>query len=109
MEFLVWAATLINFPVYKHIKVEGYALYPGGSDGEGIDIDLTSGPWVILGVNGLGKSTLLLILKYTLIGAVRARKPGFAGSTSDIFALHNRLFAARVGDTAKSAIATMTI
>lgn len=100
---------MINFPVYKTIKVDGYALYPGGSGGEGIDIDLTSGPWVILGVNGLGKSTLLLILKHTLIGAVRARKPGFAGSTSDMFALHNRLFAVRVGDAAKSANSTLTI
>ena len=100
---------MINFPVYKKIKVDGYALYPGGSDGEGIDIDLTSGPWVVLGVNGLGKSTLLLILKHTLIGAVRARKPGFAGSTSDMFALHNRLFAVRVGDGAKSANSTLTI
>jgi len=100
---------LINFPVFKQVKVEGYALYPGKSDGEGINVDLTSGPWVILGVNGLGKSTLLLILKYTLIGAVRARKPGFAGSTSDMFALNNRLFAVRVGDAAQSANATLTI
>lgn len=98
---------MINFPVYKKIKVERYSLYPG--DGEGIDIDLTSGPWVVLGVNGLGKSTLLLVLKHTLIGAVRARKPGFAGSTSDMFALNNRLFAVRVGDAAKSAMSTLTI
>lgn len=100
---------MINFPVFKNVKVDGYALYPGNRAGEGIDVDLTSGPWVILGVNGLGKSTLLLILKYTLIGAVRARKPGFAGSTSDMFALHNRLFAVRVGDAAQRATATLTI
>ncbi len=100
---------MINFPVYKKIKVDGYSLYPGGSGGDGIDIDLTSGPWIVLGVNGLGKSTLLLVLKHTLIGAVRARKPGFAGSTSDMFALNNRLFAVRVGDAAESANSTLTI
>lgn len=100
---------MINFPVFKQVKVKGYTLYPGKSDAEGINFDLTPGPWVILGVNGLGKSTLLLILKYTLIGAVRARKPGFAGSTADMFALTNRLFAVRVGDAAQNATATLKI
>ena len=100
---------MINFPVFESVKISNYALYPGADGNNGLCIDLKPGPWIVLGVNGLGKSTLLMILKYALIGPVRSRKPGFAGETSDLFALNARIFSARVGDSAKDAIVSISV
>ena len=66
------------------------------------------GPWVVLGVNGLGKSTLLLLLKHMLIGPVRARDAGFSGERSDLVNIDSRFFAVRVTDAASKATASLT-
>ena len=53
---------MIVFPQIERLVVHNYGLYPGASAGEGLDLNLSSGPWIVLGVNGLGKSTLLLMM-----------------------------------------------
>lgn len=94
---------LIAFPLIERISVHRYALYPG-RDGTGdLDIDLGRGPWLVLGVNGLGKSTLLLLLRYLLAGPVRTRSAGFAGEREDLQAVNYRFFAVRVAGGADHA------
>lgn len=100
----------MNFPVFKKLKVEHYHLYPGTKAKPGLDIDLTPGPWLVVGVNGLGKSTLLLMLRHVLAGPVRARAAGFTGEHSaDFQQIDPRFFAARVIDGAKNARASVTV
>ena len=53
---------MINFPVITHLKVEGFGLYPGSPDRPGLSVELDAGLTLILGTNGLGKSTLIQIL-----------------------------------------------
>lgn len=90
--------------------VNRYGLYPGVAGEQGLDLDLASGPWVILGVNGLGKSTLLLMIRLLITGPVRARPAGFAGEQSrDLQAVDPRVFAVRVADEANDATATVDV
>ena len=101
---------MIVFPQIERLVVHNYGLYPGILSGEGLDLNLSSGPWIILGVNGLGKSTLLLMMRYLLTGPVRARPAGFAGEQSrDLQAVDPRFFAVRVSDEARNATARIDV
>ncbi|MET3710279.1 putative nucleic acid-binding Zn-ribbon protein [Sphingomonas trueperi] len=96
---------MIAFPLIERVSVHHYALYPG-RDGSGeLELELGQGPWLVLGVNGLGKSTLLLLLRYLLAGPVRTRSAGFAGERDDLQAVNNRFFAVRVAGGAERATA----
>ncbi len=99
----------IHFPIFQRLDVDGYRLYPGLPNSPGLHLDFTPGPWIVLGVNGLGKSTLLLVLKYVLTGPARIRGAGFTGERSDVLPVDQRFFAVRVGDGAKAAVATAEI
>ena len=89
--------------------MQQYGLYPG-LDGNGVlELNLGSGPWLILGVNGLGKSTLLLLMRYLLAGPVRTRSAGFAGERPDLQIVNNRFFAIRVAGGAADAQATVVV
>src|ERR1051326_2770855 len=59
--------TAIRFPVLKHLKISGYQLFPG-QDGKGIDHEFRRGVTVVVGINGLGKTTLLNIILRSLLG-----------------------------------------
>lgn len=61
---------MINFPVFERVCVRNYALYAGTSDSPGLDHTFQPGVNVIVGINGLGKTTLLNILLRSLTGAV---------------------------------------
>jgi energy-coupling factor transporter ATP-binding protein EcfA2 len=101
---------LVNFPVFETLKVDGYLLYPGNPpNSPGLNINLSPGPWLVIGVNGLGKSTLLLMLRHVLTGPVRARAAGFTGERSDLQQIDPRFFAYRVLDGAKTAKASITV
>ena len=97
------------FPVFEQLDVENYRLYPGDVGNPGLHLKLKPGPWIVLGVNGIGKSTLLLLLKHLLAGASRIRGAGFTGERSDLVGLDNRIFASRVRDNARDATATLTV
>jgi predicted nucleic acid-binding Zn-ribbon protein len=100
---------LVHFPLIESLHVDSYRLYPG-KDGQGLNSNFGPGPWIILGVNGLGKSTLLLLLRYVLVGNVRVRDAGFAGEeTRDLLSADSRLFASRVNDGARSATARLKV
>ncbi|WP_372072874.1 hypothetical protein P7L75_11600 [Tistrella mobilis] len=100
---------MIAFPLIERVSVHHYTLYPG-RDGSGrLDLHLGAGPWLVLGVNGLGKSTLLLLLRYLLAGPVRTRSAGFAGERDDLQAVDNRFFAVRVAGGADHATAKIVV
>lgn len=104
------AATLINFPIYESISISGYALYMREEKSPPLAKDLGPGVWVILGVNGLGKSTLLLIMKSILLGRARVAAAGFKGSNQPTLVNSDAsIFSSRVPDGAPEATATATI
>ncbi|WP_375306352.1 hypothetical protein WI560_32020 [Bradyrhizobium sp. A11] len=90
------------FPYFEKVVIADYQLYPGRDEEPGLQAHFSKGPWILLGVNGLGKSTLLLILKHLLVGAVSLRGPGFTGSRSDLLPFDSRFFSHRVTDASKA-------
>lgn len=99
----------INFPLFERLEVLNYQLYPGRGGAHGLVVEFDQGPWVVLGVNGLGKTTLLLIMKRLLAGPVNVRDAGFSGSGSEILSADRRVFATRVGDQARGATAEVRV
>lgn len=61
---------MINFPVLKRIRVSDFAMYAGNDTKPGLDHPFVPGVNVIVGINGLGKTTLLTMLLRALSGAV---------------------------------------
>lgn len=59
---------MINFPILESISVQNYALYVGSTDSPGLNHTFCSGVNVIVGINGLGKTTLLNMLLKSLTG-----------------------------------------
>lgn len=55
----------IYLPNLKHIKINDYTLYPNGLD---FEYDFVNGVNLILGGNGMGKTTFVNIIKYSIIG-----------------------------------------
>ncbi|MCG9053514.1 hypothetical protein LH447_10485 [Laribacter hongkongensis] len=60
---------MINFPILKRVRVSNYALYAGTETQPGLDHQFVDGVNVIVGINGLGKTTLLNMLLRSLAGA----------------------------------------
>lgn len=103
----VGGSELIAFPLIERVTIAGYSLYPGQKGV--LDIEFGEGPWLVLGVNGLGKSTLLLVMRYLLSGAVRTRAAGFAGERDDLQSVDSRIFAVRVADGGQNATASIRV
>lgn len=100
---------MIAFPLIERVSVHRYGLYPGRDGGGVLDLELGTGPWLVLGVNGLGKSTLLLLLRYLLAGPVRTRAAGFAGDRDDLQPVNGRFFAVRVAGGADEATGSISV
>ena len=60
-------AAFVRFPVLTGLHVEGYGLFPGNR-GKGLKAVFPSGLTVVLGANGLGKTTLVWIMYRLLSG-----------------------------------------
>ncbi len=58
----------VRFPVLRHIDVRKYAMYPGEDGSDGFAVDLLDGVSVIVGINGIGKTTLLNMILWMLTG-----------------------------------------
>lgn len=104
---------MTHFPVLEQLTVRGYGLYPGQHRDGILDINLVPGLSVVLGANGLGKSTLFNLLFRMLTGPFDVPLPDGAIGTVDLEATElsrsKRLtFSARVLDGAESATATLT-
>ncbi|MCG7801272.1 AAA family ATPase [Enterobacter asburiae] len=60
---------MVNFPILKRLEINEYQLYPGKNKDKNLTVDFEAqGLTVILGANGLGKSTLINLLLRMLTG-----------------------------------------
>lgn len=59
---------MINLPVMEAVHVDGYAMYPGTEERPGLRASFEPGITVVIGANGLGKSTLMNMMFRTLTG-----------------------------------------
>ena len=76
---------MIKFPVLNWLRIDDYALYPGKSTEPGLFADFTTNLNLVVGANGLGKSTLLTVAFRMLTGPFDipgAARSGDAGETA---------------------------
>ncbi|MDQ1744135.1 MAG: hypothetical protein QOE23_2474 [Pseudonocardiales bacterium] len=105
---------LIALPVLSSLDVDDYGLYPGSDTLPGLHVTFQPGLTLILGANGLGKTTLITILYRMLTGPfdIPALAGGqrLGGARLDAVKLNSwdaRLFAHRVTDAAEKATASI--
>jgi hypothetical protein len=58
----------VRFPIFGEVDIQGYRMYPGTDESPGLAHTFGPGLHLIAGVNGLGKSTLLLLLYHAIVG-----------------------------------------
>jgi hypothetical protein len=98
----------INFPVVQSIAVDGYLLYPGSSQDPGLHHEFLPGVNVVVGINGIGKTTLLLMLLRMLSGAKDLRvQDEIGGSQRALGGVDTSILGNRVPDRAGEATATV--
>ena len=107
---------MINFPIFKKLEVHGFGLYPGTEGSPGLTVDFRPGLTVILGANGLGKTTLITILYRLLTGpydipalASRANLGSASLQPTELKPAAKRIFARRVTDGAANATARLIL
>lgn len=106
---------MINLPVLQELTVKDYDLYPGNPHGSsGLHITFRPGLTLVLGANGLGKTTLVMLIYRMLTGpndipALSSRNElGSADLTpTRLPSSMRRAFASRVADAAVTANATL--
>lgn len=99
----------LRFPVIHHFSVSNYQLYPGPA-GSGFAYDVKSGVNIVVGVNGLGKTTLLNLLLRMVAGPAQIHALAGLGMGSREEGRSNpRFFSARVKDAAATATATAVL
>lgn len=104
---------MVQFPLLKHVQIEQYGLYPGLARDGMFEIAFRPGVTLILGANGLGKTTLMTMLYRMLAGTQELALPeGEVGNASldafELSAAQRKQFANRVNDGAKDAKCTLT-
>jgi energy-coupling factor transporter ATP-binding protein EcfA2 len=102
------------FPIFKQLRTVDYGLYPGTKRSPDLDISFDSGLTLILGANGLGKTTLVTLLYRMCTGPYELPAAASAGAlggkrlrVNKLSTRKRRLFAERVNDGATSASATL--
>lgn len=103
---------MMDLPVLERLQIRNYGLYPGKNRDGIFDIDLLPGLTVVLGANGLGKSTLVNILFRMLTGPWNVNLPDGNLGTANLLAVplnpkFRSTFSARVNDAARDAEATI--
>jgi hypothetical protein len=105
---------MINLPLFQRLDVEGYGMFPGSATTPGLHVEFQPGLTVVLGVNGLGKTTLVTLLFRMCTGPFEI--PGLPGSNilgtrsleaAKLQRWDQRIFATRVSDEAADASATL--
>lgn len=104
---------MIQFPIITRLSVNDYELYPGTEEEPGLQAVFQPGLTLVIGANGLGKSTFVSLLFRMLTGNAELKNMGYATMGSgqvDIRSMYNhelRTFVDRVGDAAREATATV--
>ena len=101
-----------SFPIFHSLDVQGYGLYPGSETEEGLRIRFRPGLTLIVGANGLGKTTIITLLFRMLVGAFDIPQLGAGDelgfrrlAAAPVSPTQRGLFAARVADRAANATA----
>jgi len=102
----LWLGDLVavHLPVLESVSADGYQLYPGTPALPGLHHTFSPGLHLVAGVNGLGKTTLLLLLFHGLVGATSVQADNFAAPRLDL--IRNKVadrFRKRVADGAVGA------
>ncbi len=95
-------------PIFERVRVCNYAIYAGTAQTPGLDHTFCPGVNVIVGINGLGKTTLLNMLLRSLTGATDV--PGeddLGGKKRRLVASDRYWFRQRVPDDAVNAQVTV--
>jgi energy-coupling factor transporter ATP-binding protein EcfA2 len=67
------------FPIFKRLSTAGYGLYPGTKKEPDLEVEFQSGLTLVLGANGLGKTTLVNLLYRMCTGPYELPKPVLEG------------------------------
>ena len=102
---------MVRLPVLTELRVTDYELFPGDPPGSGITWPFQHGVTVIAGINGLGKTTLLLMILRSFTGGYDLTGHGASQPLSVTLPAgpvrlkppHLRIFASRVSDGAANA------
>jgi energy-coupling factor transporter ATP-binding protein EcfA2 len=105
------------FPIFRKLSTAGYGLYPGqDKHSEGLDVEFESGLTLVLGANGLGKTTLVTMLYRMCTGPYDIPKlagatelGGIKLDTKKLPAPEQRMFGDRVNDGAETATCTLEL
>ena len=108
---------MIRLPVLQHLRVDDYGLFPGDPEGSGIVWDFPDGLTLIAGINGLGKTTLLMMILRSFTGPFDLTGDGDLGRLSvtvpekpvRLQGVATKFFAQRVADGAKNAKMTLSV
>lgn len=107
---------MIQFPVFERLGVEGFGLYPGKKNHPGLTAEFQPGLTLVLGANGLGKTTLITILFRLLTGPydipALSKRADLGNAKLNVTALstaRKAIFAQRVSDGAADATARLTL
>lgn len=104
---------MVHFPVLEQLSVTNYGLYPGVNNDGRMDVEFEAGLTVVLGANGLGKSTFIDLIFRMLTGPYDISIPEGSIGTANLEAgqldmRRKQTFAARVVDGAANAQAVLT-
>jgi rubrerythrin len=102
---------LIQFPIIRRLDVRNYELFQTEKS-EGICHKFRRGVHAVVGINGLGKTTLLTILYRILLGPKdqsKSDEAGLLGSQHDLSPWNKDFFRGRVSDGAADATAEVDI
>ena len=107
---------MIQLPLLGSLDVEGYGMFPGSKSTPGLHVNFKPGLTLVLGANGLGKTTLITLIYRMCTGPYEIA--GISGSTAlgrrklEVTRLpprDKRVLAARVFDEAVKARATLCL
>lgn len=107
---------MICFPVLTKLRITNYELFPGNPSGSGIDWSFEPGATVVAGINGLGKTTLLMMILRSFTGRYDLTGDGALPTLSVVLpqrpvrlkAVHLSAFRNRVSDGAARARVTLS-
>lgn len=99
---------MVSFPILKSVYITEFGMYPGTEKTPGLHIDFHPGLTLILGANGLGKTTLVTMLFRAMTGPYELPSTALTGTLGNSKLQANllpyaarRIFANRVKDGAK--------